>query len=123
VGRDILKQTLSQQVRQLEQDFNALSRSSTTWNDLQLRSLDTLAFNIRRLSISVDELPSTPLSNNSRHELRNQLTVILGFAQVMLHRRAGEMPLESTVYLQKIVIMVNRINDYLDHDQPQAFHA
>jgi signal transduction histidine kinase len=123
VGRDILKQTLHQQVRQLEHDFNALNRSSNTWNDLQLRSLDTLAFNIRRLSSSVEDLPNTPLTNNTRHELRNQLTVILGFAQVMLHRRAGEMTLEATVHLQKMVIMVNRINDFLDYDQQQPLHA
>jgi signal transduction histidine kinase len=123
MGRETLKHTLSQQVRLLEHDYIALSHTSTTWNELQVRSLDTLVFNIQRLMVSINSLSDGPMGDGTRHELRNQLTVVLGFAQVMMHRRAGELSAEAMTHLQSIALVVDRINQALERDQRQARNA
>ena len=121
MGRDTLKHVLSQQLQLLERDFAGLLRSSPTWNDLQARSLDIISLTLHRLSSTVETLPShQALSVDMRHELRNQLTVIMGYAQLMQHRRAGELPIEASVCLQKIMAIVTHINTSLDQDKQQA---
>lgn len=121
MGRDTLKYVLSQQVQLLERDFDNLKCSGTSWNDLQARSMEIIAITIPRLSNSITTLPNhETLSVDMRHELRNQITIVMGYAQLMLHRRAGEMPLECTAYLQKMMVIVMHINTSLDQDKHQA---
>jgi len=121
MGRETLKHSLSQQVQVLEHEFSGIMRSSSTWNDLQTRSLEILAITMRRLSDTITTLPNhETLSIDMRHELRNQITIVMGYAQLMLHRRAGEMPLECTAYLQKMMVIVMHINASLDQDKQQA---
>ena len=121
MGRDTLKYVLSQQVQLLERDFDNLKCSGTSWNDLQVRSMEIIAITIPRLSNSITTLPNhETLSVDMRHELRNQITIVMGYAQLMLHRRAGEMPLECTAYLQKMMVIVMHINTSLDQDKHQA---
>lgn len=121
MGRDTLKYVLSQQVQLLERDFDNLKCSGTSWNDLQVRSMEIIAITIPRLSNSITTLTNhETLSVDMRHELRNQITIVMGYAQLMLHRRAGEMPLECTAYLQKMMVIVMHINTSLDQDKHQA---
>lgn len=121
MGRDTLKHVLSQQVQVLEREFESLMRSSRTWNDLQTRSLDVLTINIRRLRTTVDDLEDqSALSLDMRHELRNRITVIMGYAQLMLHRRAGDLPKEASASLNKIMSLVMQINTSLDRNKKHA---
>ena len=118
MGRDTLKHVLSQQVQMLERDFASLVRSSPTWNELQTRSLEIISVTLRRLAITIASLPDPEsLSIDMRNELRNQITVVMGYAQLMMHRRAGELSLESTTYLQKMMTIVMQINSSLDRDK------
>ena len=121
MGRDTLKHVLSEQVQTLERDFVSLTQASPTWNDLHLRSLNILTLTIRRLAETVDALPDgEPLSVDMRHELRNQITVVMGYAQLMMHRRAGELPAEAAASLEKIMTVVMRINTSLDRYKKKA---
>jgi signal transduction histidine kinase len=121
MGRDTLKHVLSQQVQMLEREFESLIQGSPTWNDLQTRSLNVLTINIHRLRNTVESLSAhETLSLDMRHELRNQITVVMGYAQLMLHRRAGDLPMEASVCLHKIMAIVMQINTSLDRNKKKA---
>lgn len=121
MGRDTLKHVLRQQVQMLEREFESLIQSSPTWNDLQSRSLNVLTLNIQRLQNTVESLTEhEALSIDMRHELRNQITVVMGYAQLMLHRRAGDLPPKASVSLQKIMALVMQINTLLDRNKKKA---
>ena len=121
MGRETLKNTLSQQVQVLERDFSVIMRSTTTWNDLQTRSLNVLSITIHRLTTTIDSLPARgALTLDMRHELRNQLTILMGYAQLMLHRRAGEMPQEASATLKKMMTLILHMNASLDEDRFEA---
>lgn len=121
MGRDTLKHVLSQQVHMLEREFESLIQSSPAWNDLQTRSLNVLTINIRRLHNTVESLSDhEPLSLDMRHELRNQITVVMGYAQLMLHRRAGNLPPEASSCLNNIMSIVMQINTSLDRTKKKA---
>ena len=122
MSRNPLKHIITHQAQTLEHDFIALTNTTTTWNDLQRRSIEIIEINIKRLITIIEALPShnEPLSHDIRHDLRNRLTVIIGYAQLMLHRRAGVLPIDGAVFLQKIIIMSAHINTAIDHDKYQA---
>jgi signal transduction histidine kinase len=121
MGRDTLKHVLRQHVQMLEHEFQTLLRTSSTWNALQTRSLDILTINIHRLSTTVESLADhESLSLDMRHELRNQITVVMGYAQLMLHRRAGELPPEASVCLHNMMVLVMHINTCLDRNKKKA---
>jgi signal transduction histidine kinase len=121
MGRETLKHILSQQVQVLERDFSGIMRSSNSWNDLQSRSLNVISITIRRLTNTIDSLSSREaLSLDMRHELRNQLTILMGYAQLMLHRRAGEMPQDAAATLKKMMTLILNMNASLDEDKYEA---
>jgi signal transduction histidine kinase len=121
MGRDTLKHVLSQRVQLLERDFTGLLHSGTAWNDLHIRSLDIIKLTIRRLAETIDTLSTDEeISIDMRHELRNQITVVMGYAQLMLHRRAGALPPEASSYLRQMMMTVLDMNTFLDDNRHQA---
>jgi signal transduction histidine kinase len=49
-----------------------------------------------------------------RHDIRNQLTVVGGFAQLLQHKRVGALENHSIEILQNILVGVRKIIDVLD---------
>jgi len=119
---DLLKHILSPHAQALKHDFLSLRRALTDANDLQRRSLDILDIDITRLITLIDDLPThhEPLSHDLRHDLRNRLTVIIGYAQIMMHRRAGTLTGDTLGLLQKIISMSHHINTAIEHDKNKA---
>ena len=100
-----LKYTLMHSIQMIDHDFMCLELSIGEATDLQMRSLDTLSISIDKLRSTIHVLPisTNPVCSMVRHDIYNHLTVIGGFAQVLMHKRAGYLAPDTIMYLNKII--------------------
>lgn len=114
-----LKQSITGLIQDIEHNFLSLSLDIHSISDLQWRSLGTLGLSIKALSSNVEEMIITQetLASITRHDLYNQITVISGFAQILKHKRAGNLEATTIIYLDKIVEICGHIEVALKADK------
>lgn len=101
----IIKCTLTHFIQMIDHDFMCLDLSIAEATELQMHSLETLSISIDKLRSTVQFLPvsNNPVCSMVRHDIYNHLTVIGGFAQVLMHKRAGYLEPDTIMYLNKII--------------------
>jgi hypothetical protein len=112
-----LKAILLQAIQTLNQNFMDLGLSIEHATDLQISSLETLRISINELQHTIEVLSDEPLCSVERHDMRNQLTVIGGFAQLLQHKRTGALENRSISFLQNILATAHVIADILEADK------
>jgi|GEM_PF-1701176 len=117
--RQLLKQALTQHVQVLGRNFKSLDLSVLPWNEVQISSLETLRMSIQRLKQTIGYAsPSDgPLDARTRQELYNELTIIIGFSQILFFKEAGDLSLLSSAALQTILKTSAQIQDALEADK------
>jgi hypothetical protein len=101
----MLKRTLIQYIQAMDHHFMCLDLSIDDATCLQIHSLETLGGCIDDLRNLVEVLPISelPVSSTIRHGLYNQLTIIGGFAQLMMHKQAGLVEQNTIHHLNHIL--------------------
>ena len=98
-----IKSTLMQQIQRVDHDFTSLRRNMPQANDMQIRNLEAIKVSIDSLHGIIEALPDGPVALSLCHDMRNQLTVIRGFAEVLKYEWAGALENAAHVFVDKIL--------------------
>jgi hypothetical protein len=97
------KSTLMQQSRMIDDDFMGLTRNMLQANDMQLRNLEAIKTSIDSLQGMIEALPDGPIALKLCHDMRNQLTVMRGFTELLKYGWAGALDAAAIVFVDKIL--------------------
>lgn len=98
-----IKNTLMQQIQMIDHDFMGLTRNMAQANDTQIRNMEAIKASIDSLRGMIEALPDGPVALSLCHEMRNQLTVIRGFAEILKYEWAGALEAAAKVFVDKIL--------------------
>jgi hypothetical protein len=97
------KSTLMQQIQMLDHNFMGLTRSMSQANDLQIHNLEAIKASISSLRGMIEALPDGPVALSLCHDMRNQLTVIRGFTEVLKYEWVGALDTAAKVFVDKVL--------------------
>lgn len=109
-----VKSTLMQQIRMIDHDFMCLEINMPQATDLQLRNLEAIRASIDSLGSMIEALSDAHVSLTLCHDMRNQLTIIRGFTEVLKYEWAGRLEAEAMVFVDKILDVTRLIEATLE---------